>query len=146
MPIKVFAIEEHHLLVWYLTGHVRRRNVLSAIEKVRTSGRVVNGLHDLVILAPGSSADVDPPDLQQIIDASIAAFPDRYDGTVRLACVAEKLNYGIARLFCALIENETRIDLRAFVFVNTRHALEWIGLGNHQIDACLVAIDRSHAH
>jgi hypothetical protein len=140
MPITVSTISGGKVLLWHHTGRITIDDVLPAITEAAVRYRNLAGVHDLVVYEPGAYADLSADDLRRTVDAVADAFSARYVGAVKCAIVVGRLNYGFARLFCSLLEQEQRIVTPAFVFVNCRHALEWLGLRNDEIDRALVEI------
>jgi hypothetical protein len=140
MPITVSTIAGGKVLLWHHTGRITIDDVLPAITEAAVRYRNLAGVHDLVVYEPGAYADLSADDLRRTVDAVADAFSARYVGDVKCAIVVGRLNYGIARQFCSLLEQEQRIVTPAFVFVNCRHALEWLGLRNDEIDRALVEV------
>lgn len=140
MPIEVTPIAGGRVRLWKHRGRVTLSDALSAISQTASAAPGAADAQDLLVYEQGAFADLSYDDLKQIIDAAVAAFPGRYTGAIKCAVVVAGVNWGIAKLFAVLMEQERRITLPVFVFVNCRHALEWLGLRSHEIDRALLEI------
>ncbi|HTP82343.1 MAG TPA: hypothetical protein VMQ11_05335 [Alphaproteobacteria bacterium] len=140
MPIEVMSIAAGRVRLWKHIGRVTLNDCLFAISDTAARHLGETSAHDLLLYAPGAYADLTADDLRRIIDAVVVAFPGRYQGNVKCAIIVGRLNYGITKLFCAFLDEERRIDIPAFVFVSCRHALEWLGFRNSDINGILEEI------